>query len=531
MDVHNPLAIRGRPGQPKVLSAAEAVDLVPSGATLVVTGSGGGVNEPTELLAALERRFCATGEPARLVLYHPNGIGDSNGGGSEAFAHAGFVRSVYGSHWSWAPRLSQLAVENAFEVGVWPQGVLSQLLREAAARRPGLLTKIGLGTYLDKRVQTGRLDRQQLPELVEFAGEEWLFYPAPKVDVAFIRATEADEDGNLTMDEEGAVLDVLSAAQAAHVGGGLVIAQVKRRVPARALDPLRVRVPGYLVDVVVLAPHQRQSAATNYNPSYSGAAFVDVPKREIDQCDRLLIARRAALELRPGTVVNLGFGIADGVASVAQSEGVVDQLTFSVEQGSAGGVPAWGSDFGLMWNPTSLIDAPALFDFYDGGGIDLAVVSFAQVDTAGNVNVSHFGGRLVGPGGFMNITQSAKAVVFCGTFTTKGQRVAVHDRRLVIEQEGAVPKFVPQVEQVTWSAAEALRRGQRVLYVTERAVFALGQYGLELVEVAPGLRAADVLSAMHFEPRVASPLMTIPSVVYSEASLGLAAVFAESPQP
>ena len=225
--------------------------------------------------------------------------------------------------------------------------------------------------------------------------------------------------------------------------------------------------------------------------------------------------------------MNLGFGIADGVASVAQVEGVADQLTFSVEQGSAGGVPAWGSDFGLMWNPTSFIDAPALFDFYDGGGIDLAIVSFAQVDQAGNVNVSQFNGRLIGPGGFMNITQSAKAVVFCGTFSTKGQRVAVHAGRLVIEQEGAISKFVPKVEQVTWSAGEALRRGQRVLYVTERAVFGLTPLGLELVEVAPGLRAADVVSAMSFQPSVASPLGSVAPAVYSHGPLGLAYLFAD----
>jgi len=515
---------RGAAAGPVELRAADAVGLVPTGATLVVTGSGGGVNEPGLLLAALEHRFRSTGEPAQLVLYHPNGLGNGEGGGTEAFAHPGFLRAAYGSHWSWAPRLSQLALEGAFEVGVWPQGVLSQLLREASASRPGLLTKTGLGTYLDPRVATGRLERQKMPRLVELGGDEWLFYPAPRVDVAFIRATEADQEGNLTMDEEGLVLDVLSAAQAAHVNGGLVIAQVKRRAGAGELDPRRVRVPGYLVDVVVVDPEQRQSAATSYNPGYAGAQVVEVPQRDIGQGERMFIARRAALELRPRTVVNLGFGIADGVASVAQSEGVAKEVTFSVEQGSAGGVPAWGSDFGLMWNPTSFIDAPALFDFYDGGGIDLAIVSFAQVDAAGNVNVSQFNGRLIGPGGFMNITQSARTVVFCGTFSAKGQRVAVHDGRLVIEREGAIAKFVPEVDQVTWSAAEAARRHQRVLYVTERAVFELAEGGLALAEVAPGLQAADVLSVMGFTPRVARPLRAVPSAVYSNRPLGLAAL-------
>lgn len=528
---HSPIDVRREANQPRVLDAAQAAALVPTAGTLVVTGSGGGVNEPTALLLALEQRFCASGEPGQLVLYHPNGLGDGEGGGTEAFAHPGFLRSAYGSHWSWAPRLSQLALDAAFEIGIWPQGVLSQLLREAAAHRPGLLTKIGLGTYLDERVSTTRLGVQRLPELVEFAGEPWLFYPAPTVDVAFIRASAADEEGNLTMEEEGAVLDVLGAAQAARAGGGLVIAQVKRLAASRTLDPRRVRVPGYLVDIVVVTPDQRQSAATSYNPGYAGAAVVELPQRDIGHGERLFIARRAARELRPRTVVNLGFGIADGVATVAVAEGVADQLTFTVEQGSAGGVPAWGSDFGLMWNPTSLIDAPALFDFYDGGGIDLAIVSFAQVDAAGNVNVSQFGGRLIGPGGFMNITQSAKAVVFCGTSSTKGQRVAFDDGRLVIEQEGSVSKFVAEVEQVTWSATEALSRGQRVLYITERAVFALTEDGLELVEIAPGLQVDDVLSLMEFEPRVAESLATIPSAIYSEEPLGLAELFGEDASP
>ena len=501
--------------------------LLPSGATLVVTGSGGGVNEPSLLLAALEQRFCETGEPADLVLIHPNGLGDGEGGGTEAFAHPGFLRSAYGSHWSWAPELGRLAVSGAFELAVWPQGVLSQLLREAAARRPGLHTRIGLGTYLDERVTTSRPGRQQLPELVERNGEDWLFYPAPTVDVAFVRASVADEDGNLTMEDEGVVLDVLGAAQAARAAGGIVIAQVKRCVPARTLDPRLVRVPGYLVDGVVVEADQRQSVATPYNAGYAGAAVVDVAQREIARGERLFIARRAARELRQGMVVNLGFGIADGVASVAADEGVADRLTFSVEQGSAGGVPAWGSDFGLMWNPTSLIDAPALFDFYDGGGIDLAIVSFAQVDATGDVNVSQFNGRLVGPGGFMNITQSAKAVVFCGTSTTKGQRVALRAGGLEIQQEGAIAKFVDRVEQVTWSAAEAIRRGQRVLYVTERAVFALTSEGIELVEIAPGLRVADVLAALEFEPRIVEPLAEIPASVYSDGPLGLRQLFDE----
>jgi propionate CoA-transferase len=286
-------------------------------------------------------------------------------------------------------------------------------------------------------------------------------------------------------------------------------------------------VPGYLVDVIVEEPEQRQSVATDYNPAYAGAAVAAVPPRPLEEGERMMIARRAALELRPRIVVNLGFGIADGVASVAASEGVADQLTFSVEQGTAGGVPAWGSDFGLMWNPTSIVDAPSQFDFYDGGGIDLAIVSFAQVDAFGNVNVSQFGRRLIGPGGFMNITQAAKAVVFCGTFTTKGQRVGVRDGELVIEENGDVRKFVSTVDQITWSGIQALSRGQRVLYVTERAVFRLTDAGIELIEIAPGLAVEDVLGAMEFMPLVHEPLTTVAAAVYAPGLLGLADRFRE----
>ncbi|HZO97012.1 MAG TPA: CoA-transferase [Gaiellaceae bacterium] len=510
---------------PALLTAEEAVELVPTGATLVVTGSGGGVNEPAALLSALRQRFRTSGRPERLVLYHPNGLGDGKGGGTEAFAYPGFVRAVYGSHWSWAPQLSEMAVAGEFETGIWPQGVLSQLLRESAARRPGLLTQVGMQTYLDPRVTSVRPGRQRLPELVTLGGEEWLFYPAPSVDVAFIRASAADRAGNLTMDEEGAVLDVLGAAQAAHNAGGIVIAQVRRLVEPRGLDPRLVRVPGCLVDAIVVAPDQRQSTSTGYEPGYTGADVVSVPDRPLERGERLVIARRAALELRPRMVVNLGFGIADGVASVASREGVADDVTFSVEQGTAGGVPAWGSDFGLMWNPTSILDAPSQFDFYDGGGIDLAIVSFAQVDAQGNVNVSQFGNRLVGPGGFMDITQTAKAVVFCGTFTAKGQHVHVRDGRLRIEQDGTIRKFVVSVDQITWSAREALSRGQRVLYVTERAVFALAEGGPELVEIAPGVSLDNVVASMDFIPAMREPLAAMPSGVFGDGPLGLAERF------
>lgn len=506
----------------KVLSAEEAVQLILTGATIAISGSGGGVNDPSAVLAALEQRFTSSGQPADLTVYHPSGMGDGRGGGTERFAHPGMLRMVYGSHWSWAPRLAAMAMTGAFEIAVWPQGILSQLLRESAAGRPGLLTQVGMDTYLDPRVKLTQPGKHVRPHLIQMNGHAWLYYLAPHIDVALIRATTADEAGNLSMEHEGVIMDALSVAQVAHCSGGLVIAQVKRLAKSGTLDARTIRVPGHLVDVIVVDPEQRQSFATYYNPSYSGELATPLPARTAERLERQLIARRAALELRAGMVVNLGFGIADGVAITAAMENILDSVTFTIEQGASGGVPAWGTDFGLMWNPTSIIDAASQFDFYDGGGLDMAVVSFAQVDARGNVNVSYFDGHLIGPGGFINITRAARTVVFCGSMTARGLQVALKQGQLLIEREGAIPKFVEQVDEITFSAEQARARGQEVLYVTERAVFRLGTLGLELVELAPGIDLdAHVLAHMAFKPQVASPLSSIPEEVYHEGPLGL----------
>lgn len=491
---------------PAVLSAAEAVGRIESGATVVVVGSGGGINEPDALLRALEARFLTDGAPRDLVLVHPNGMGDGAGGGTERFAHDGMLQTVYGSHWSWAPRLSEMALRGEFALALWPQGVLSQLLRASAGGRPGLLTRIGGGTYLDPRSDSPQMPgRQLLPDLLDVDGETWLHYRLPRPDVTLLRATSADTTGNLTMEDEGVVLDVLAAAQAARTSGGTVIAQVKRRV--ERADPRLVRVPGYLVDALVVHPEQRQSAMTEDNPSFSGAEVVALPDDQEDKVERELIAARAALELRPGMVVNVGFGIADGVPRAAVQRGTARGVTFTVEQGAAGGMPARGADFGLMWNPTSILDAPSVFDLYDGGGLDLALVSFGEVDAQGNVNVSYLGDRLIGPGGFINITQGARTVVFCGTITTRGLDVKIDSGGVAIRNEGSVRKFVRRCAHVTWSAHEARRRGQHVVYVTERGVFHLTESGPQLVELAPGMDVEhDVLPAMEFEPSIAPDL-------------------------
>lgn len=501
------------------LSADEAVALVPNGATVVVTGSGGGINEPTAVLAAIERRFLETGEPRDLIVVHPNGLGDGHGGGTERFAHTGMVKRVYGSHWSWAPRLARMAADGEIESAIWPQGVLSQLLRDKTGARPGLLSSVGLGTYLDPRTRSGVPPTTLLPQTVELNGQTWLHYDTPDLEVAVVRATTGDADGNLSFEHEGAILDALHAAQAVRANGGLVIAQVKRVSRAGSLDARDVRVPGYLVDVLVETPEQRLSFETDSQPGLTGELDTPVPERHVDRPERRIIAGRAADELRPGMVVNLGFGIADGVAGIAAATGRDRGVTFSVEQGASGGIPAWGADFGLMWNARAFIDPASLFDFYDGGGLDLTVLSFAEIDGDGNINVSRFGNRVVGPGGFMNIARGARTVVFCGTFTAKGLKIGTRAGELVIEREGAVRKFVKRVEEVTFSGREALAAGRRVLVVTERAVFELTPEGLALRELAPGIDyERDVRGHMEFAPAQAETSTLMPTGLFADAN-------------
>jgi acyl CoA:acetate/3-ketoacid CoA transferase len=511
----------------KVIAIDEAVRRISSGATVMVDSCGGGINEPSGVLAALERRFVETGAPRDLTLYLVSGMGDGRGGGADRFAHEGMVRRVYASHWGWSPRLGEMALAGAFEAYVLPQGVMSHLLRDIAAGRPGVVSEIGIGTFVDPRVEGGRVNartREDVVQVVELAGREWLFYPSLPIDVAIIRGTTADERGNLTMEHEGVTLEVLSAAQAARNSGGLVIAQVKRLAAAGTLDGRAVQVPGNLVDAVVVVPDQAQTMHLAYDSALSGE--VRVPHTSLPPVPlgaRKVVARRAAYELFPDAVVNLGFGIADGVASVAAEEGVLDEVVFSIEQGAVGGIPAMGDHFGLAVNADAILDQPYQFDFYDGGGLDLTFLSFAEVDPRGDVNVSRFGGRLVGTGGFINMSQNAKKIVFCGTFTSGGVEVAVAEGRLSVAREGRYRKFVEQVDQITFNAGVARERDRVVLYVTERAVFALDDEGLVLTEVAPGIDVArDILAQAGGAIRVSPSLQPMRAAIFLPGPMGLA---------
>jgi len=513
-------------GRPVFITAEEAIALIKDGDTLAIGGSGGGLLEPDLLLRTLGDRYSSTGEPGDLQLIHTTGIGDRAGGGMDLLAQPGLARRIIAGNWGMAPKMSAMAAAGEFEAYNFPQGVMSQLFRDIAAGRPGTVTHVGIGTFCDPRIEGGKLNHcttEDLVEVVTLAGRDWLLYPAIPVNVCFIRGTTADENGYISCEEEPARLEMLAIAQATHNSGGLVIAQVKYIAKAGTIDPRDVVIPGICVDVVVVNPQQRQVVTDDYNPAFSGAltgALSSLPPFPLDQ--RKVVARRALKEIRDGDVVNLGVGIADGVAAVAADERWVDHFTLTIEQGLVGGVPARGVIFGVATNPAAILDQPSQFDFYDGGGLDICFLGFAEIDLAGNVNVSKFGGTIIGTGGFVNISQNARTVVFCGTLTAGGLVATPHDGRLSIDVEGRHRKFVPTVEQITFSAAEARARGQRVLYVTERAVFELASDGIVLTEIAPGVDLnQDVLDLVGNVP-VSPELTVMDRTIFVDKPLGAA---------
>lgn len=510
---------------PDFISADDAVADIPDGAAVSVEGSGGGLLEPDALLAALGARFDQTGGPRDLTVVHCTGIGDKQGGGLDLIAKEGMLRRVVGGNWGMAPQMCSLALEGRIEAYNFPQGVVSQMYREIAGGRPGLFTHVGLRTFCDPRLEGGRLNAvttEQLVEVREIGGREWLHYHPFPIDVAFIRGTTADERGNITMEHEGARLEALAIAQATRNSGGTVIAQVKYRAATGSLDPRDVVVPGILVDKVVVHKSQTQTVDHEYQPAFSGAVKVPVDGLPpLDAGPRRIIARRAAQEIAEGSVINLGVGMADGVASVVAEEGLLDGVTVTIEQGLIGGVPARGIIFGVSYNPVAIIEQPAQFDFYDGGGLDTAFLGFAQLDARGNVNVSKFGDTLIGTGGFINISQNAKKVVFCGTFSAGGMEIDVHDGRVAIRQEGRHPKMVDDVEQITFSGDLARESGKQVLYITERAVLGLCPDGLELLEVAPGIDVdRDVRERLPFDIVVRNPKEMAPEI-FADGPMGL----------
>ena len=515
-----------RSNRTRVMKADEAVKLIKSGSVVGFCGAGGGIVEPTEVIDALAKRYRETGEPKDLTILATTGLGDRAERGISPLAQPGLCKRAILGHWGQSPRIADMAERNEIEAYNYPQGVMSQMYRAVASGQPGVLTHVGLGTFLDPRQKGAKLNgftQEDLVRLMHINGKEYLFYSAIAPDVCVIRGTTADTEGYISLEDEITPLDVYAMAAAAHNNGGIVIAQVSRLVKKGSLHPKRITIPGYLVDALVVVSDQPQVYYTPVDKFISGDFIADTGTQEpIPLTERKLIARRALMEAEPGDIGNLGVGIADGIGNVAAEEGVIEQITLTTEHGAIGGITVQGHAFGACMNMKAVIDMPSQFDFYDGGGLDICFVSFAEIDRYGNVNVHKFNGKIMGAGGFVNITQNGKKIVFCGTLKSGGLKTKIGNGKIEIVNEGRFLKLVPEVSEITFSGKDAVRRGQRVIFITERAVFSIAEQGLELSEIAPGMDLEkDVIAHMGFRPLIAKNLKEMDARLFKDERMGL----------
>lgn len=515
----------------KIVSAQEAVGFINDGDTIAFGGFVA-TGIPEEIFKQIEESFIEGQHPKDLTIMYAAGQGDSDSKGLNHFGHEGLVNRVIGGHWGLAPNLAQLAIDNKIIGYNLPQGIISQMYRDIAAHKPRTISHVGLGTFVDPRDAGGKVNAmttEEIVELIEFDEKEYLAYKTFPIDVAILRGTTADKDGNVTAEKEALYLESLEIATAAHNSGGIVIVAVERVAQRGTLNPKNVKIPGIMVDYVVVSKPENhwQTFDVQYNPSFSGE--IKIPMESIPpmkMTERKIIARRAAYELKAGDIVNLGIGMSEGVAPVANEEGILEQITLTAEPGVIGGLPAGGLNFGAATNTDAIIGQPAQFDFYHGGGLDIGFLGLAQADKEGNLNVSKFGPKLAGSGGFIDITQNAKRVIFMGTFTAGGLKISVENGRISILREGKVKKFVDQVEQVTFSGIYALKSEQTVLYITERCVFLLTEKGMELIEIAPGVDLnKDVLAHMDFKPVVSENLRLMDEKIFQPEAMGLSKTF------
>lgn len=514
----------------KFVTTKEAVNMIPDGAFIgtvgfMLTGA------PEELFLEIENKFIETGSPKNISLMWASGPGD---GGTERglnhLCHEGLLKRTVGGHYGLFPKIAKLVNENKIEAYNFPQGVLTSMFRDMAAHKPGVLTHVGLGTFIDPDHQGGKLNeitKEELVQKLEINGENYLLYKSQKLDIALIRGTEADEDGNIAISKEALRLENLPAAMAARNNGGLVIAQVERIVKRGTLDPKQVIVPSAMVDVVAVAQDKKnhmQTSGTDFNIDFisSTGVFEDnfVPA-SLDV--RKAIAKRAAMQMDSSKLVlNFGIGVPEKVAEVLKEEGIESRFISTVEPGIYGGSAQGGLNFGSAVGPQAIIDHPYQFDFYEGGGIDITFLGMAECDPNGSLNVSKFGPKIPGCGGFIDICQNAKEVVFCGTFTAGGLKVEIVDGKLQIVKEGRVKKFKNSIEHITFNGQFESQKGKKITLVTERAVFEIRPEGLTLTEIAPGVDLQkNILDQMEFKPVIAEDLKEMDSRAFEDGLMNL----------